>query len=659
MTGFWRSYIGQYSNLADFVDPVKFFPRWSKAVAFTGLSLDVLCPIIMVVNALTRTFASITVHKALFAPTMLIYSLVMVNFLHVAFLARRTVTFSRSFNILSAHLFYCSAFTTCSVSAYALLATNACFKSQYHFAVTIFLQYLGRAGNSLCNVSIFVGRTTFLVDEDNHIIEQIKKRNDRIIQLEKTFVEAEHKRALADAAAKLIFEEELGQKLLKKEKEFIASALHEIRNPINGIVGALSYVFGELAPMLELVPDIEQELHTIESCTNHLSTLLRSILTLDKILNGSLSLRKTRFEPARLVMDIEKIQRRTANKNTMVVCGHDGGEDGIALEGAPTQLSLVLLNLVSNAVKFTEMGMITVSWKKEEETEEVAVVRFSVMDTGVGIPKDEQESVFGFRNQSANEEIQSKGFGIGLSVASKLVNLMGGELKVRSPVREADGDGGVGCEFYFVLGLKKLNAEAPMTLKSTTKNLFRSFRVLVVDDDNVNRKITSRYFTSGKFKELCWTADVARTGEDALKMMETATEEGSYDLVILDENMEMAGGKLKGTETTVIIRERERGGGKRSLVFGLSGNCTKADMKKSWESGQDGFWSKPIPSYEKAVEDLTNAWTKMMECQDVEERKMLDGNVDGEINRRKISESEQRRYEGTKEEATLPGSVTT
>jgi len=286
----------------------------------------------------------------------------------------------------------------------------------------------------------------------------------------------------------------------------------------------------------------------------------------------------------------------------------DGFEStDMLLIGAPMQLNLVLLNLVSNAAKFTTKGAITFSVTVEEEASDWAKVKFAVTDTGVGIPIDEHESIFEMRSQTGGLVSQSKGFGIGLNIASKLTGLMGGRLEVKSPVKD-----GKGSEFSFTLSLKKAAEQhkveegveegeaglAPIVAPPM------HLRVLIVDDGKMNQKLLRRKFEGGVFEALRWSVDIAINGEQALEKIDAG---GEFDLIVMDENMRETGGRLLGTEVTKLIRSRE-GRERGVIIVGHSGNSTWEDKERGRVSGQDAFWEKPPPKSEQMLQDVSRLW---------------------------------------------------
>jgi signal transduction histidine kinase len=644
VTRFWKAYVKQYSDLTKFVDPAQ--ATWtSLIVAAIGLCADIVYPSAQILNMFGRWWGFDELQKVFYVPMMLAFIFVTTDYLYTTYRVVRTVNTVKSRRTMVIYLVFCTASAGALLWSFILLVFGKGMENETAFS--IFLLFLGRVGSALCNVSVFSAHpaatessshsdsaSIFLIDEAERMANAIRKRDERIAQLEEGIFQAEKDFALADARSRWKIEEQARkhqEMLVEKEKNFVASALHEIRNPLNGIACSLDFIFESLSPMLKLVPAIEEELRVISSCSTHLNVLLRSVLSLDKLLQGKLALPIESFSPRDVLIEVERMSASAVNTGTVVVNDTPGNWKDGRVMGSPTQLSLVLLNLVNNAAKFTETGQITLACKKVKESKEdgTITVRLSVADTGAGIPLAMQHAIFGFREQTGDARARSKGFGIGLSVSRRLVELLGGELKVKSPLREADGVGGVGSEFSFELTMKKVIEEGQCehtedrehrttaitelsTREWNAEFQLQAWRVLVVDDGNVNRKMFQRKFTTGIFGELGWTADSARTGEEAMEMIWGGSDGARiYDLIVLDEYLEEAGGKLTGSETTKKIRERERemlwGGNKALIIFGCSGNCTEEDAIRSRRVGQDWFWQKPIPGNDAAMIDIERA----------------------------------------------------
>ena len=348
-----------------------------------------------------------------------------------------------------------------------------------------------------------------------------------------------------------------------------------------------------------------------------------NVLSNDKILAGTMALPSMIFFPAKLCAELKKTTGHSPKSGVSYTA--DFPDAAVTLYGAPMQLNLMLLNLVGNATKFTTEGTIVLGAAVLEESEKEVTIKFTVTDTGPGIPEDKQQGIFDLLSQTGELESQSKGFGIGLSITSRLAVLMGGQLEVRSPVADNKGS-----EFSFTLVLKKAENAAEKVVEKVVEEVKvftapTGLKALVVDYSKMNQKLMGRRLEAGDFKKLKWTVEFAFTGEDALKILEGGSV---FDVIVMDENMQDAGGKLLGSEATKLIKEREVG--ERAIIVGHSGNCTNEDKKKLKDSDQDWFWGKPPPTGGEMLQDVVRLW----------------------------GEKRAREEEGEKEdEAQLPGSV--
>ena len=414
---------------------------------------------------------------------------------------------------------------------------------------------------------------------------------------------------------------------------------------------------------------MKKEFEVIRTCAGHQTLLLKSIMDLDKIMVGNKNLPREDFNPVQLCRDAVAMTAHAARDGVAVLVdempwatdaaeGKDtsfsvrvAGVANASFVGAPTQLNLVLVNLLSNAVKFTTEGRVVLcavvvgggkggrSRRKNEGNRNEGnqrSIKFTVTDTGPGVPKDQQEKIFGMRDQNqaqaGNGAEKAKGFGVGLFVAKQLVQQMGGELRMRSPV--TDHPVNKGCEFSFEVKADKSEpalADALESVESVPQSLDSSeldgdkktsgaaaaevekderiemakgWRVLLVDDSEINLRLATRKFTSGPFKELGWQVETVTTGEKALAKIEEE-KQNKYDLVVFDQNMQ-PDGLLLGTEASRILRDRDE----EVLIVGLTGNCMPDDRRRSKDSGQDLFWSKPAPASKDARMQLVEALVK-------------------------------------------------
>jgi len=619
----WKSRTGH-----TFVDPCLNHPKASFTIAVGALLFDVITAVITLQ------------HKNNLRPIVaMVYMMVMIGYMYLAaFFTYSGLKVLRSLSesdkplkTMALYLLATAVTTLASLISFIQLATGTWAESTTSVFVMTGLYYFGNMGMTMCNLFIFADNVsvcevyssteivpmpadgTFLETENKRLaekdIENKKKIEDLKIEQARAEKTSEMTAQLLAAEKTMREEKEILAKRLEREKIFIASALHEIRNPLNCIMLGIEYIFTAL--FKELTPGLMEEFRSIEKCASHQHLVLESILSLDKLLNGSQQLRIHDFKPAMVCSEVLAMTQRSVNTGVEIKVEKVNVLDEYVM-GAPTQLKLMLLNLVTNACKFTIKGTINIVLKKESESNMDATFRFSVSDTGPGVPKALQAYIFGMRQQSDGESGDDvKGFGVGLSVASKLTSLMGGELVLASPFGGAEG----GSEFSFVLSFKKSN-RAPGSLVESTEsssgassdnqNPPTDLLVLVVDDSEMNRKLLKRKLTTGPFGKLNWAIDLATTGEETLK--KCGEEDGKeYAVIIIDEFMAEAGGTLLGTEVTKLLRQRKRY--EATVIVGCTGNCTDEDRSKSLLAGQDIFWGKPVPASHKALDDITRAWS--------------------------------------------------
>ena len=486
------------------------------------------------------------------------------------------------------------------------------------------------------------------------------------------------------------------------------AALHEVRNPLNGIVLTLEYIDDSLSDQIG-GEELREELRTIRTCAGHQTLLLKSIMDLDKIVAGQKELPREDFNPAKICRDALAMNKHAAKPGVTASVTVAPEADKV-FAGAPTQLNLVLVNLVSNALKFTTEGKVVLSVAVEdagggeeglsEETAKTTTLRFAVTDTGPGVPLSQQESIFGLRGQAGNETSKAKGFGFGLFVAHELVERMGGKIELQSPtespVGEVKGGGGsIGSMFSFEVrvgdnsnskfspspsshsaalgdrlklrlhlecaGAGQQHLVVPKEEEEAEKDWFdevltmKGWKVLLADDSDLNLRLLARKFTAGPFEKLGWTVETATTGEKALaKISETSSRADGerFDLVVFDENMQPEG-LLLGTEATRTLRKEDN----RVLIIGCTGNSTDDDIATSKESGQDLFWSKPAPPSEEALDDLVGALVRRRRNQS---RPREEEETHGEMKARRqrvvtVPDKESGKYAYEESEARLPG----
>lgn len=408
---------------------------------------------------------------------------------------------------------------------------------------------------------------------------------------------------LSDITQQKRSEEELkkakedAEKANKAKSEFIAKMSHEMRTPLNGIIG-----FSELSIATDNLPQHREYFRHINNESIILLELINSLLDHAKIASGKLRLDQHPFHIRYLLNELTSLIALRAQQKSLDFECHIPDSASLGVIGDASRLRQILLNLLSNALKFTATGKISVRLEILSETETSVTVKFSVSDTGIGIPAEYQAGIFDSFQQTGSH-ITSKygGTGLGTTIAKELTELMGGEIGLESEINQ-------GSTFWFtavfdkitdVSLLKQLTTEPN---KTHTLDFSRQFaaHVLVAEDYKTNQIVTLR-----NLERMGCSADLAENGQEAVDLY----KKRAYDLILMDLNMP----EMNGLTATMLIREEESLGKPKTPIVAMTANVYFEDRAMCFNAGMDDFLEKPLQT--NRLYDVLERWTPYKEIE--------------------------------------------
>ena len=372
--------------------------------------------------------------------------------------------------------------------------------------------------------------------------------------------------------AELIKAKELAEKAVVIKEQFLTNMSHEIRTPMNGIIG-----FARILESTNLDNDQKQSVEAIKKASHNLMFIINDILDFSKIEANKMTFETVNFSLSKTVNSVIELLYPNAKEKKIKLLYDIDPDINDNLIGDPTKLSQILVNLVGNALKFTEKGYVEVVVTEMLETETDSLIKFSVIDTGIGIPKDKIDSIFESFNQASNETTRKYGgTGLGLTITRKLVELQGGKITVESVVSK-------GSEFSFSLEYKKAQKGTANNTKlknvAIAPDFLKDIKILLVEDNELNQLLAVKVF--GKWDK---QIDIADNGKIAIEKI-TNTD---YDIILMDIQMP----EMDGNELTNHIRTKM---GEKSTVpiIALTAHATLEEEKRCLQNGMNDYLSKP------------------------------------------------------------------
>ncbi len=361
----------------------------------------------------------------------------------------------------------------------------------------------------------------------------------------------------------------------KAKEQFLANISHEIRTPINGIAGMAALLSKDASPEEKLV-----YLNAIRSAADNLKVIINDILDLASIESGKLKFEKIGFVLEDLLLSlIDTFTVQVKEKGLELQLDLDPSAE-VILIGDPVRLNQILINLISNAIKFTHVGTIQVKCAAKKTGKKKATIRFDIVDTGIGIPQDKLSTIFeSFSQADASVTRKYGGTGLGLTIVKQLVELQNGNITVES---EEDKGSVFTVSIPYALGSTEDVTHDALTAQQTDsyRNTFQNLKVLLVEDNDINR-----LYANSILKNWNCSIEMAENGYVALEKIKNQ----HFDIILMDVQMPV----MDGFETTKAIRQSEAPKSQTPIIA-LTANATRADIERCLMAGMNDCVPKPF-----------------------------------------------------------------